>query len=107
VGKLEEPSLAGHQNIHLLQKQMKVSTNSLGSAQHLNNKLVTSTLASVGSSKQSNSKMSDQYSDSIADDGSSMKKPPKTTLQPFLSYQPQLTVKQRLANFHAKLQHGH
>lgn len=104
-GRLEDPVLAGQHNLHLLQKQIKASTNSLGSVQHLNQKQVTSTMMSVGSSKQSNSKMSDHHSDSLADDSSSMKKPPiVSALQHFFGSQaPQLTVKQRLANFHAKL----
>jgi hypothetical protein len=65
-------------------------------------------MLSVASSKQSNSKMSDNHSDSLAEDLSSMKKPPMVSAlhHYFGHHQPQLTVKQRLANFHAKLQRG-
>ena len=66
-------------------------------------------MLSVASSKQSNSKVtgSEHNSESAADD-SSMKKPPTVSaLHHYFGHQTQhLSVKQRLANFHAKLKKG-
>lgn len=86
-----------------------MSTNSLGSAQHLSSKFVSSALRSVASSKHSNSKVTNhtnqtgsEQSEDMCDD-SSMKKPTVSALQHIVGFQQQLSVKQKLANFHAKL----